>query len=511
MPPGAPVAVTALSGSADSVSLGWTSSHAADGYRVERQTASGQWLPLAELPSDSRDFVDEGLAPESTYRYRLLARSDGEVLGSAQVTTINQQAPSTTAGVLGPELARGLVGPAGVRLASADGQAVVDVPPGAFTAATELVLHSTTNTAPGGQGLGIEISAASVPVKPLRLSLGLGVTPTAAAAGLRVATQRGDGSWLAQRTLVRSPQVLTVALTQSRNASARASAGGLAAAAPFRIRAAVFTDVYLKPETATVPVGGHRELTPYARTLQSESDCSDIDADSLCVPTPVLVEQPLRNEKAGYSRQWYVEGIPSGNSAVGQVATQLGSGAMYIAPDRTPSPNPVNVTFVSQNLKTGRTLALSAQIEIVEPRWTGTLHGTLGGGDGLAFGMSAEGVWTLEPGGTLARFTATGTQSIHVINITCTASASPSSAALPPGSLQIDRSTNPPTYTLDVGSLWDTVITGTCPGQPGQASVPMKVPGKLQVTGPVTGNGTRIEGRTIFGGIDWEWALSSEL
>jgi hypothetical protein len=526
-PPSATLRITALGGSTDTVALGWAPLPGAGGFSIQREQAPGDWLTLAELPPESRDFIDQGLGAGQTYRYRVLARNTGQLLASAEATTPNQAAPTTAPGQLLGELARVVVGAPGGRVASADGRVVVEVPAGAFAAATDVVLHATTNTAPDGRGDGIELSLATTPAKPLQLTLARGAAsgpgssagPADAADGLRVALQRGDGSWLALPTAVRTPQALTVALPLSAFTASPGAAGStgalgaspLAAAPPARTRLGLYVDAYLKPASARLAAGAHRELVPYARTLQLEVDCGD--TGDLCVPSPVLTptEQPLRNDKAGYTRQWYVEGLPGGSTAVGQTATQVDVGAMYIAPNRTPSTNPVTVTFVSQNVKTGRTLALSAQIEVVEPRWTGTLRGQLGGGDDLAFGMSAEAVWTLAPGTALDSFTATGTQSIHVININCTATASPSGTALPPGALQIDRSTSPPTYTLDVGSLWDTVITGTCPGQPGQASVPMKVPGRLQVTGTVTGNGTRIEGRATLGGIDWDWALNSAL
>jgi hypothetical protein len=506
-PPVTTTRITAVGGSASTVALGWAPVAAAGGYRIERQSLFGTWVTLAELPPESRDFVDEGLDPDNTYLYRVVARNGGQVLATVHGSTTEEVAPTSAPGELIGELARGVIGAAGGRLASAGGQVAVDVPAGAFAAATELVLRSTTNTAPDGRDDGVELSVAAAPAKPLQLTLGIGTELAAQAGGLRVALQRGDGSWLALPTAARSAQQLQVALPL-----AAAAAPGLATAAPSPYRLVRYSDLYLKPSEARVPVGGHKELIPYAHTLQPEMDCEGGDMEVRCVPTPVLVasEVPLRNDKAGYSRQWYVEGLPGGSAAVGMTATQVDFGAAYIAPQRAPAPNPVAVTFVSQNLKTGRTIALSAAIEVVEPRWTGLVKGYLGAAD-LAFAFASQSVWTLAPGGDLGSFTAAGTQSINVINITCTATASPASTALPPGSLTVDTSTTPATYTLDIGSLWDTVITGTCPGQPGQAVVPMKVPGRLQATGTVSGDGKKIEGRITVGGVDWDWALTSEL
>lgn len=508
-PPPGPTAVTAVGSSASTVSLGWSPVADSGGYRVERQAAAGAWTAVAELPADAGDYLDDGLQAKTAYQYRVLARQGGRVLATTAATTTEDVAPTSAVGDVVAELARGSVGPAGGRVASGDGQVAVDVPAGAFAAATELVLRSTANTAPDGRGDGVELAVATAPAKPLALTLAIDAALAPQAAGLRVAMQRHDGSWLALPTAVRSAQQLKVVLPLVASA---AGAQGLAGTAPSPYRLVRYSDLYLKPSEARVAVGGHKELIPYAHTLQPEMDCEGGNLEVRCVPTPVLMasEVPLRNDKAGYSRQWYVAGLPGGSAAVGMTATQVDFGAMYIAPQHAPTPNPVEVTFISQNLKTGRTIALTATIEVVEPHWTGLVKGYLGAAD-LAFGFASQSVWTLAPGGDLGSFTAAGTQSINVINITCTATASPASTALPPGSLKVDTSTTPATYTLDVGSLWDTVITGTCPGQPGQAVVPMKVPGQLQVSGTVSGDGKKIEGRITVNGVDWDWALTSEL
>jgi hypothetical protein len=184
-------------------------------------------------------------------------------------------------------------------------------------------------------------------------------------------------------------------------------------------------------------------------------------------------------------------------------------GALYTAPHRAPTPNPVLVVFRSRHDKSGRSIELSAPVKVTEPVWTGILHGTMGGAADLGFSFSAEAVWTLDAASD-DEFHASGTQSVHVINITCTGSASPATVPLPPGLLKIDRSTTPAHYTLDVGSLWNTVITGTCPGV-GTASVGMVVPGEVQAQGSVSADGTRIDGSATLNNIQWEWSLSSQL
>jgi hypothetical protein len=159
----------------------------------------------------------------------------------------------------------------------------------------------------------------------------------------------------------------------------------------------------------------------------------------------------------------------------------------------------------------GRKLTVTASVTIREPAWTGIARGTLSvpGGD-IGFTFSIQAVWTAQVLGDGSRFVADGTQSVGVIEIACTGSVSPSTAALPPGSLVIDDSVSPPRYSLDVGSVWRNVVTAHCPGH-GSTSVGFDVQSRLVVEGTVEGDGTAITGHQVVNGIAWEWALSSQL
>jgi hypothetical protein len=522
-PPG--TRVSALGSSDSTVSLGWTPLAGSGGYRVERQLAGGgSWTAVAELPEPARRFIDDGLSPASSYRYRLLARADGRELALAEASTGSDALARSEAGSVGAELARASIGAAGGRVASADGTVLLEVPAGAFAAATEVVLRRLQNTAPGGRGEGVAVALAAAPARPLQLSLGLEAADASDADGLRIALQRGDGSWLAlpahaaAATSASPPSTLQAALpvdvglaTASLARPLAASTGAAAATEAgggVSYLAVKYIDLYLSPRTASVPVNGQLTLTPYARTLYTDLDCeADPDSDACLLPIVQPKPAPLMNNKAGYQREWRVQDIVGGNPALGTVVAPPGAaGAFYLAPKRAPSPNPVSVSFHSTHQKSGRAITLRASVEVREPYWTGTAQGTLGAAD-LAFSFGADAIWSLAADGEADSYSASGGQLVSVINIGCVASASPSTAPLPPGALKIDSSSSPARYQLDVGSLWNTVITGSCPGRPGQASVAMLVPGRLQVSGTVSGDGRRVEGRTTANGVDWSWSF----
>lgn len=508
-PDATPTATLAAVGSSSrTVSLAWAPQAAA--VSVERAGAGGIWSSVTSLPAGARAWLDDGLAAATAYEYRLKT-ADGGVLARAQATTAAAGASAVVTAVATPgaELARAVIGNAGGRVASADGAAAVDVPAGAFAGATTLRLESISNHAPSGDGDGVRVVADALPAKPLKLSLG------GAGGGLRLAVQRADGSWLALPSEATAGAALLAelpapALTAGPTAGliAGSTAGLAAASTVYDLQAVRFRDLYLAPRTSTVAVNGSRLLVPYAHTEGRDIECAPPPVG--CVISPVLEarELPLLNQKDGYQREWRVEGVVGGAPAIGTIAPRASFGAVYTAPRRAPATNPVTVSIRSTHVASGRGAELSATVQVREPRWTGRVAGYLGAAD-LAFTFSAQAVWTLT--GEDDHFEAQGEQTLGIVEIHCQATASPASVTLQPGLLKVDRSTTPPTYTLDVGAFWDTVITGTCPGQPGQAVIPWRVPGQLQVSGSVGGDGTRIEGRSTANGIEWDWSISSEL
>jgi len=146
----------------------------------------------------------------------------------------------------------------------------------------------------------------------------------------------------------------------------------------------------------------------------------------------------------------------------------------------------------------------------VERPWRGFIRGTLSAAsDGdLAFVIEAEPSLKPAPGGDPDHFVFEGEQTLSVAWIRCTATAAPASQPLPPGALVIDPRSSPPTYRLDIGSLWPSTIHGRCAN--GSASVPMTVPGKLEAAGTLGADGSSFEGRRTSGDLRWEWRFSRQ-
>lgn len=519
--PPAALALAAIGSSARTTSLAWTPVPGASGYTLERRTTGSTWTTIATLDAADDRYVDDGLAQETTYTYRLAARGTAATPAEQSATTSADTPLVTAAAVsLGGTPEAGDVDAAGGSVEAADGSVRVTLPAGAVAARTTVSLRRTTNPVPDGQGEGVRVHIDTLPAMPLTLTLRYDAALDADADGLGIALQRVDGSWLTLPVTAIDKAQRTLSTTIAPSMAARETAGGLAHPASARAAAASvglefsvvkYLNFHLAPRESVVETGGTQLLVPYARTLVAIGHICLPDEEFGCIPMPLLDKReiPFENQKAGYTRQWFVFAEEGGAPALGTITPRATSGAIYQAPAQEPTPNPVIVTFRSKHLKSGRTLTLSASIRVREPVWTMTLHGVLDQSADIGFAFSAEAVWTRVPGSETT-YQATGTQSVHVINITCTGSASPATVALPPGALTMDRSVEPARYTLDVGSLWNTVITGTCPGH-GTASVGMTVPGRLVVEGTVGGNGTRIEGTTSQNHITWDWALTSQL
>lgn len=515
------LSLTALGSSARTTSLAWTPVAGASGYTLERRTADSAWATIATLDAADDRYIDDGLVQETTYTYRLVAQGIAAT-PAEQAATTSADAPLVTAAAasLGGTPEAGELDAAGGSVASADGSVRVTLPAGALAARTTVSLQRTANPVPDGQGDGVRVHVDTMPSQPLTLTLRYDAALDANADGLGLALQRADGSWLSLPITAIDKAQRTLSATIAPSMAARETATGLARPASARAAAASvglefsvikYLNFHLAPRESVVETGKTQLLVPYARTLVAIGHICLPDEEFGCIPMPLLDKReiPFENQKAGYTRQWFVFADEGGTPALGTITPRTTSGAVYQAPAQEPTPNPVIVSFRSTHQKSGRVLTLSASIRVREPVWTMTLHGVLEQSADIGFAFSAEAVWTRVPGSENT-YEATGTQSVHVINITCSGSASPGTVPLPPGALTIDRSVEPARYTLDVGSVWNSVVTGTCPGH-GTASVGITVPGRLVVEGTVGGNGTTIEGTTSQNHITWDWALTNQL
>lgn len=509
---------TAIGSSARTASLHWSPVDGASGYVLERRTGAGGYAPVATLAADVHSYLDEGLAQDTAYAYRLVPSGSSAAAAEQQVTTSADVPVGTPVGAAAGAAVEAVVPAAGGQVVGADGQVRLSLPAGAVPAGTVASLQRIANTAPGGEGPGVRVHVAAVPTRALTLVLPYAAALDPVVDGLGVALQRRDGSWLSApiTTVDKAARMLTVQLPP---ALAADGVAGLQAAAPARsatparvsldVDVVTYLDFYLSPRQATVRTGATQLLVPHARTLVATGRVCVPDATIGCLWMPILEtrEVPFDNQKAGYSRRWYVFAEENGTPALGTLTPRSGSGAVYRAPLQVPTPNPVLVSFVSRHDRSGRTLTLTAAVRVGEPVWTGIFAGAAA--PGLPYRLSMQGVWTALPDSAGTRLQASGTQSIHELPQGCQWRWAPDTVALPPGALTIDHSVDPPRYTLDVGSDWATVNTVTCHGQVIES--PVTVPSRLQVQGTVGGNGTRIEGEAEIDGIRWSWSLSSEL
>lgn len=104
------------------------------------------------------------------------------------------------------------------------------------------------------------------------------------------------------------------------------------------------------------------------------------------------------------------------------------------------------------------------------------------------------------------RWRLVGRQVLSVVWLRCTPTASPAEQPLEDAWLDVDRSSSPPRYTLRAGRVWDATVSGGCPGMPGTASVPMRVPGRLEASGTLGADG-RAAGERRDGDLVWTWSL----
>lgn len=103
------------------------------------------------------------------------------------------------------------------------------------------------------------------------------------------------------------------------------------------------------------------------------------------------------------------------------------------------------------------------------------------------------------------RFRLVGTQRLAVVWLRCTPTAAPAEQPLEDAWLVLDGAA-PARYTLRAGRVWDATVSGGCPGLPGTASVPMRVPGRIEASGTLAADG-RAAGERRDGDLVWTWSL----
>lgn len=482
-PPPPVVTMAAQAGSAGHAGITWRGGSAGTTWRLERRAGDGgDYTRVADVDSGAGLWLDAGLAADTAYAYRL-SRADGSIAATASTRTGTEAALTTAA----PEPSAAAVSlpytPATTSLRTADGSLQVDLPADSFSQAGTATLQPMTNPLADGVGPGLRLTLPERPARTLTVSLRYGADEDADEVTQdRIALRQADGSWWllplaahdeAQRLLqVKLPSSLWVAEPMARALGARPSAAATVLFSDFvRVKAHK-----LVPAAATVRTLGHQRFVPVSiyrmRDTVDDGDC--LGENELCAPSIVFRDAtvPILNAKAGFQREWTLEGSTAPAASLGTLAAEPQSGAVYTAPAQVPATNPLTLRFRSVNSANGRRLVLSAKVRVAEDAWVGRLNADLGiGGQGGLIEVDSR--WTLDAAQSTAtrrvyRPSGTATQDYFIANSPCLHTVSPRQVTLAQarssGQLVVDESTTPARYTLDLATIWDATLTASCPG-----------------------------------------------
>lgn len=490
---GAVTGFSAVGSSATTVSLAWRPDPQAGPLAIERRTGTADPVRIAIVNGSTGAYVDSGLAPSTAYDYRLVTLTPGTApLASARATTGDEAALATGAGLpIGVPAVTTLTA-AAHQANSPDGQIRLTLPAGAVAPGTELTTQAVQNTAPDGLGQALRVRLSAVPIQAATVQVRYDEADTVLADGLRIAVQRGDGTWLSLplTALDKTTRTLTASLPLELLAPAQAE---LAASVTrphgpgdvsLDFTVVKYLAVRLMPRQASVPVDGTLRLVPFARVRGYDvtiSVCEDIDETrEACIITPIVEvrEVPLLNTKAGYTRGWHVFLSPGGDATYGTVASTGNVGATYTAPHQVPDPRTVTVTFQSTHQRTGRTVVLASAVTITDGSWAGTLSSVDGPSiAGTTVMVNGNVSWRLDPEASTAAtlvYRPLGTLTVTITDDNCTAHVTPATAPVTTnplfGALEIDVGTTPQRYRLRLVTFWDATITGSCPE--GSATLP---------------------------------------
>lgn len=237
------------------------------------------------------------------------------------------------------------IGPAGGTLSSPDGSLVVSVPMNAFATPTLVSLQPIANHAHGGLGRAWRITPHGVQAsQPITLSWRYAAEDAGSVAGLAVATQRADGSWVALRGAQHDAATRTLTV-QTLHFSDWSLVAGL----------------QLRPATAQVEVNGRVALTI------TRCDTVNVSADEEEIP---LAACSTVGSADFNTYQWAANGVTGGDAVQGRVVRPdefLFPGvAAFVAPATPPAGNPVAVSarYTAPPFNHGVTLV--SNIRVVE-------------------------------------------------------------------------------------------------------------------------------------------------
>lgn len=477
--PGAQMAVRP--GSAQHATITWTGGAAGTAWRLERRRDDGgDYALVVEVESSTGLWLDSGLSADTNYGYRL-RRADGTVVATAAART-GTEAVLTTAepAAMGGAILLPVT-PTSSRVLLADGSLQLDLPAGSLSQAGTATLQPIANPLPDGAGPGISLRLPERPARTLTLSLRYGADDDVDdVLQDRIALRQADGSWWllplvahdeAQRLLqVSLPPSLWVAQSGASVQQHTAAATVPGVKGEFvRVKAHK-----LVPASANVRVLGSQHFVPVSIYVMRDEQVCNEPPDELCVPLPVVAREvtlPVLNTRAGFQRQWTLEGSAAPAASLGMLAVEPRTGVVYTAPAQVPTTNPVTLRFRSVNNSNGRRLVLSAKIRVAEDAWVGTLDALIGDlAQGHYFKLDMR--WSLDGAQSTAtrRVYRPGGNATHLYAVpdnVCEHTVSPASLPLAQadttGQLVVDESASPPRYTLAMSARWNSMLTVRCP------------------------------------------------
>jgi hypothetical protein len=436
---------------------------------------------------------------------------------------------ATPAGTPVGTLATATIGAAGGSLSSSDGLLTLDVPAGALASDTTIGIQGLTDPLPSGVGPGYLLTPGGQSfAQPVTLTfkysdaeLG-GMDPVA----MGVARQDASGYWHAQTAITRDATAKTITLTIDHFGAAAPSQAGsaltvAAGAAP------------TPPEPYTrywqwllVPLSADIKVSE-SQGLQLE-ECTKTGTDG----QPLTVDQFINachSTSSAKVTSWDINGGTGIPSQSGTVTAGSATSAVYNAPATIPTHKLLvhvgaHVKLVVQGKEDPHYIVSDITVEdgcfihwpflvatgapVAAPSSTCSLTYAGNSTTTLGYTITADVTWTLKSQvGNLFTFQPSGTATFSFPGCTI----APSSQAIQPdeGTLVIDTTNSPATYTAQGGTVWPA--TYSCGGTPTTLSaggIWLGGSGTGQVaTGTVASDGS-IAGSGGSGGQSWSWSFT---
>ena len=86
--PASPPTLSARTDGPQRIALSWANVEGELGYTIERSDGTGGWIEIATTGQDVNEYVDVGLAPETTYLYRVFATNAGGDSPPSEVVSV---------------------------------------------------------------------------------------------------------------------------------------------------------------------------------------------------------------------------------------------------------------------------------------------------------------------------------------------------------------------------------------------------------------------------------------